>query len=195
MAAIGTYSGQRTRAPTSGCPCPSDTVKSCASTPPPPPIKIFLLFFFLLSFVLLLLFSRLQQHSAPPPGHVPPCWELENDRARTARAGNQRMVVPVPPVQGTRESTGLLWWTRPGTPMVGPVNENPGMLARARSAFYDGPKLRQRQTRELIYKMWSCRVKLDEENPTYAGLAQENGFIWLHTIVHVALAVHLQKRV
>jgi hypothetical protein len=69
--------------------------------------------------------------------------------------------------------------------MVGPVNENPGMLARARSAFYDGPKLRQRQTRELIYKMWSCRVKLDEENPTYAGLAQENGFIWLHTIVHV----------
>jgi hypothetical protein len=35
-----------------------------------------------------------------------------------------------------------------------------------------------------VPSMWSCRVKLDEENPTYAGLAHENGF-----------GVHLQKRV
>jgi hypothetical protein len=27
-----------------------------------------------------------------------------------------------------------------------------------------------------VMGMWSCTVKLDEENPTYAGLAQENGF-------------------
>jgi hypothetical protein len=40
--------------------------------------------------------------------------------ARTARAGNQRTTVPVPPVQGTREPADLLWWTRPGTPYDGP---------------------------------------------------------------------------
>ncbi len=58
----------------------------------------------LLSSVLLLLFSRLQQRSAPPPGHAPlvlgtalllqatlrPCWEPENGRARSTRAGDQR---------------------------------------------------------------------------------------------------------
>ncbi len=88
------------------------------------PIKISLLFS-----SVLLLFSRLQQRSTPPPGHAPlvlgtrewlcsyrPCWELENGRARTARAGNQRTAVPVSPVQGTREPAGLLWRTQPGTP-------------------------------------------------------------------------------
>jgi hypothetical protein len=42
---------------------------------------------------------------------------------------------------------------------------------------------------------------LDEENPTYAGLAQENGF-WLRMIAHVAMvgkrrssSLHRQKRV
>jgi len=41
---------------------------------------------------------------------------------------------------------------------------------------------------------------LDEENSTYAGLAQENGF-WLNIIVHVAMVgkrrssfLHLQKK-
>jgi hypothetical protein len=28
----------------------------------------------------------------------------------------------------------------------------------------------------MVLPMWSCTVKLDEENLTYAGLAQENGF-------------------
>jgi hypothetical protein len=27
-----------------------------------------------------------------------------------------------------------------------------------------------------VLRTWSCTVKLDEQNPTYAGLAQENGF-------------------
>jgi hypothetical protein len=27
-----------------------------------------------------------------------------------------------------------------------------------------------------VLGMWSCTVKLDEENPMYASLAQENGF-------------------
>jgi hypothetical protein len=27
-----------------------------------------------------------------------------------------------------------------------------------------------------VLGMWSCIVKLDEENPSYASLAQENGF-------------------
>jgi len=33
-----------------------------------------------------------------------PCWEPENGRARTARAGNQRTAVPVPPVQGDQRA-------------------------------------------------------------------------------------------
>jgi hypothetical protein len=37
-----------------------------------------------------------------------PCWEPENDRARTARAENQRTVVLVLPMRGTREPAGLL---------------------------------------------------------------------------------------
>jgi hypothetical protein len=43
---------------------------------------------------------------------------------------------------------------------------------------------------------------LDEENPTYAGLSQENGFGSASLLAHVAVAgktrcsgVHLQKRV
>jgi hypothetical protein len=32
-----------------------------------------------------------------------PCWEPENDRARTALVGNQRTAVPAPPLLGTRE--------------------------------------------------------------------------------------------
>jgi hypothetical protein len=27
-----------------------------------------------------------------------------------------------------------------------------------------------------VLSMWSCTGKIDEENPTYAGLTQENGF-------------------
>jgi hypothetical protein len=27
-----------------------------------------------------------------------------------------------------------------------------------------------------VLSMWSCTVKMDEENPTYAGLTQENSF-------------------
>jgi hypothetical protein len=64
--------------------------------------------------------------------------------------------VPVPPVQGIREPAGLLWQTRPDTPHGGPgrwKSGSPGVPGRARSAFYDGPKLRDRQTRELIYKI------------------------------------------
>jgi hypothetical protein len=133
------------------------------------------LFSSLFSSVLLLLFSRLQQRSAPPPGHAPPvlgirerscphrpCWELDNSRARTARAGNQRTTVPVPPVQGTREPAGLLWRTWPDTPHGGPNRwkfENPGVPGQARSAFCDGLELRDRQTKELIYKIshaWGC---------------------------------------
>jgi hypothetical protein len=56
-----------------------------------------------------------------------PCWEPENGRARTTRAGNQRTAVPVPPMQGTKEPAGLLWRTRPGTPTAGPVDGNPGV--------------------------------------------------------------------
>jgi len=28
----------------------------------------------------------------------------------------------------------------------------------------------------VVLSMWSCTVKLDEENPTFPSLAQENGF-------------------
>ncbi len=45
-----------------------------------------------------------------------PCWEPENGRARTARAGNQRTAVPVPPVQGTREPAGMVGRALPAGP-------------------------------------------------------------------------------
>ncbi len=44
----------------------------------------------------------------PPPFFSHVAAQRSSSRPRSARAGNQRMAVPVPPVQGTRESTGLL---------------------------------------------------------------------------------------
>ncbi len=38
-----------------------------------------------------------------------------------------------------------------------------------------------------VLSMWSCTVKTDEENLTYAGLTQGKGF-WLSRITHVAVA-------
>ncbi len=69
--------------------------------------------------------------------------------------------MPVPPVQGTREPAGLLWRTWPGTPHGRPdrwKSGSPGVPGHARSTFCDGPELRDRQTRELIYKIISSLV-------------------------------------
>jgi hypothetical protein len=38
-----------------------------------------------------------------------------------------------------------------------------------------------------MLSIWSYAVKLDEENPIYAGLAQENGF-WLSIIAQFGVA-------
>jgi len=32
------------------------------------------------------------------------------------------------------------------------------------------------KTYPTMLNMWSCTIKMDEKNPTYAGLIQENGF-------------------
>jgi len=168
---------------TSGCPWPSDTVKSRASTPPPPPPPGFC---FTIWFpqqhqrektrdrtsclktwesrnrkkeILILISSNQDLSSLLSSSSssslacssatlllqamLPPCWEPENGRARST-------------VQGTRELVGLLWRTWPGTPHSGPgrwKSGSPGVPGRAWSAFYDGPKLRHKQTKELIYKI------------------------------------------
>jgi hypothetical protein len=52
-----------------------------------------------------------------------------------------------------------------------------------------------------VLSMWSYTVKIDEENPTYAGLTENNGFgsaellklPWL--VKGFSSDVHLQKRV
>jgi hypothetical protein len=57
--------------------------------------------------------------------------------------------VPVPPVQGTKEPVGLLWWTRLDTPHSGrdrPKSGSPGVPGQGRSAFCDGPELRHGRT-------------------------------------------------
>ncbi len=52
-----------------------------------------------------------------------------------------------------------------------------GALAKMRGtrSYTCNSRLFQR-LRPSVLGMRSCRVKLDEENPKYAGLAQENGF-------------------
>ncbi len=174
---------------TSGCPWPSDTVKSRASTPPPPspPGFCFTIWFpqqrhrkktrditsclktresrnrkkkilILISSnqdIFFLFFSSLL--CPPPPLLLPAATQRSSSRPRSPRAGNQRTVVPVPPVQGTREPAGLLWQTRLGTPHGGPgrwKSGSPRVPGRAWSAFCDGPELRDRQTKELIYKIY-----------------------------------------
>jgi len=68
------------------------------------------------------------------------CWEPENGRAHFTRVGDQRAGRPFV-TDPTRH------------PTAGPVGENPRVSGQAQSAFCDGPELRHRQTRELIYKI------------------------------------------